>query len=224
MAVSAEDLLSTSDVDLEELAKTLRSRADELMGRLEMVLPIYVLVTKVDLVAGFGEFCGRSHQGRSVPRPSGRELPPRRRIWRTRRRAIEQRVRSAACACCTRACSSDLSGEPLAEVRSQILQFPVEFAALRQPLARVHRGAVPGRTRTRKHRSSAASTSRAARRPDAQIDRVLDNMARGFNLPPRRAGRSQAMNAPPQSYFITELFQRVDLPGPAPGGALDEPG
>jgi len=58
VAVSAEDLLSKSDVDLEELAKTLRARADELMGRLEMVLPIYVLTTKIDLVAGFVEFCG----------------------------------------------------------------------------------------------------------------------------------------------------------------------
>src|SRR5688500_3116102 len=56
VALSAEELVSKTELELEETAKTLRARADELMGRLEMVLPIYVMFTKIDLVGGFVEF------------------------------------------------------------------------------------------------------------------------------------------------------------------------
>src|SRR5690606_26110829 len=58
VALSVESLLCSTDVELEETAHALRARIDEVMSRLEMVLPIYVLFTKSDLIAGFIEFFG----------------------------------------------------------------------------------------------------------------------------------------------------------------------
>ena len=37
-------------------AKTIRTRIDELMTRLEIRFPVYLLFTKVDMVSGFREF------------------------------------------------------------------------------------------------------------------------------------------------------------------------
>jgi type VI secretion system protein ImpL len=206
VAVSAEDLLSKSEVDLEELAKTLRSRADELMGRLEMVLPIYVLTTKIDLVAGFVEFCGDLTKaqraqafGASFSLDTDLEDPAP---------AIENEFDLLVRVLHARMLER-LAGEPLAEVRSKILQFPVEFHALRQPLTRFTEELCRPNPYQETpllrgfYFASGTQTGRA-------IDRVLDNMARGFNLAMPAAG--QAMTAPPQSYFITELFQRVIFP------------
>jgi type VI secretion system protein ImpL len=57
VAVSVTDLQGEVD-EIAALAKTLRERIDEVMGRLDMVLPVYLLVTKCDLVAGFVEMFG----------------------------------------------------------------------------------------------------------------------------------------------------------------------
>ncbi|MGC4068829.1 MAG: type VI secretion protein IcmF/TssM N-terminal domain-containing protein [Polyangiaceae bacterium] len=37
------------------MATKLRARVDEIMSRLEMVLPVYLVLTKADLLAGFVE-------------------------------------------------------------------------------------------------------------------------------------------------------------------------
>jgi type VI secretion system protein ImpL len=53
LAVSVEDLQGEAEV--EELAPKLRERIDDLMKRLDLVLPVYLLVTKCDLMPGFVE-------------------------------------------------------------------------------------------------------------------------------------------------------------------------
>jgi type VI secretion system protein ImpL len=53
-----EDILRKSDDERSEMAKALRARVDELIVKLEILFPIYVIFTKCDLVAGFGEFFG----------------------------------------------------------------------------------------------------------------------------------------------------------------------
>ena len=58
LAVSMDDILRKSEDERVEMAKTLRARIDELIVKLEILFPIYVIITKCDLVAGFGEFFG----------------------------------------------------------------------------------------------------------------------------------------------------------------------
>ena len=53
VAISVTDLMEASEEQLESYAKRLRARIDEVTNRLQMVVPIYVMFTKVDLVAGF---------------------------------------------------------------------------------------------------------------------------------------------------------------------------
>jgi type VI secretion system protein ImpL len=207
VAVSAEELLNLSELELEELAKTLRARADEVMERLEMVLPVYVMVTKVDLVAGFVEFWADLAKGqRGQTWGASFELSD---DLSDPARGVEVEFDELLKVLYARMLQR-LASEPLAEARASVLQFPVEFGALKAPLARF----IEELCRSNPYQetpllrgfylTSGTQTGRA-------LDRVLDNMAKGFNIPLGYAG-GQGRQGPPQSYFVTELFRRVIFP------------
>ena len=56
LTVSVSDLLGSTPAKLEEMSTALRARVRELTEQFGTRFPIYVLVTKVDLLAGFAEF------------------------------------------------------------------------------------------------------------------------------------------------------------------------
>lgn len=55
VAISAHDLTHPDEQAADALAAKIRERLDEIMDRLEIVLPVYVLITKCDLIPGFIE-------------------------------------------------------------------------------------------------------------------------------------------------------------------------
>ena len=54
--IAIPDLVQASDAEVETHAKQIRARIDELITRLGIVFPVYVMFTKCDLVRGFTEF------------------------------------------------------------------------------------------------------------------------------------------------------------------------
>lgn len=56
VAVSVQDILQSAPADLERKAKKMRERIQETHELLELRLPIYLVLTKVDLVPGFSQF------------------------------------------------------------------------------------------------------------------------------------------------------------------------
>ena len=58
VAISITDIIDATEQQIEVTGKKLRARIDEVMTQLHMVVPVYVLFTKVDLIAGFNEFFG----------------------------------------------------------------------------------------------------------------------------------------------------------------------
>jgi type VI secretion system protein ImpL len=56
LAISAADLLTLSEKDRDLHVSAIRERLDELNKQLKITPPVYVLVTKCDLIAGFSEF------------------------------------------------------------------------------------------------------------------------------------------------------------------------
>ncbi len=56
VAISLQDLLTQTEEERIVHAKTIRTRIDELMDKLEIRFPIYLMFTKSDLVSGFSEF------------------------------------------------------------------------------------------------------------------------------------------------------------------------
>ncbi len=55
-AISIADVMQGGDEEVETHAKQMRARIDELIKRLGVVFPVYVMFTKCDLVQGFVEF------------------------------------------------------------------------------------------------------------------------------------------------------------------------
>lgn len=56
IAISLQDLLTQTEDERLKHARTIRARIDELMEKLEIRFPIYLMFTKSDLVSGFSEF------------------------------------------------------------------------------------------------------------------------------------------------------------------------
>ncbi len=56
VAISVQDLLTQTEEERSLHARTIRTRIDELMDKLEIRFPIYMVFTKSDLVAGFTDF------------------------------------------------------------------------------------------------------------------------------------------------------------------------
>lgn len=56
VAISLQDLLTQTEEERAKHARIIRSRIDELMEKLEIRFPIYLMFTKCDLVSGFTEF------------------------------------------------------------------------------------------------------------------------------------------------------------------------
>lgn len=56
IAISLQDLLSQTEEERTKHANTIRARIDELMEKLEIRFPVYLMFTKCDLVSGFSEF------------------------------------------------------------------------------------------------------------------------------------------------------------------------
>src|SRR5439155_4412258 len=83
VTISVADLLQQSPAEADEHARALRARIQELYQDLGLRIPIYVLVTKADLLAGFSEFfaaLGRDERGQvwgfSLPFDQSKAGPP----------------------------------------------------------------------------------------------------------------------------------------------------
>jgi type VI secretion system protein ImpL len=93
LAVSASDLLQATPERMAAHAAELRQRLDEISARLDLEVPVYVLVTKTDLLPGFSEFFADFDQnvraqvwGATLPRDAGAAQ------WRGEMDALEARL------------------------------------------------------------------------------------------------------------------------------------
>jgi type VI secretion system protein ImpL len=134
VTISCTDLLGTNADQIDETAKKLRTRLDELIRRLEMVLPVYVLITKADLISGFIEFWGdlppatRGQVWGATFDPDAEELAEPAAAVKAEFDVLTQTLHARTL--------ERVGGEKVVQRRGRILQFPVEFGGLRRPLAR----------------------------------------------------------------------------------------
>ncbi|WP_332878806.1 type VI secretion system membrane subunit TssM [Massilia sp. S19_KUP03_FR1] len=133
IAVSVAELAKGAPEASMELAKNLRTRVQELTERLGVYAPVYVIFTKVDLVAGFADFFHDAD-------PAERE-----RTWgatlRYNRRStsvdvlgfFDQHFEELHDGLKEMSLAS-MAGNRSARMRPGVFTFPLEFATLKQPL------------------------------------------------------------------------------------------
>ena len=211
LTLSVSDLLQMSEVERQAHVATLRQRLAELREGLGLQFPVYVLVTKVDLLSGFTEyFLSLSREERAqvwgftLPyEPNAAAAPAAlREVFLKEFDLLLKRLNDGM--------QERLLAEPDLSRRALSYALPQQFSGLRELLAGVL--------------ESLFSDSRFQQQPllrgvyftsgtqeGTPFDRVLGAMRRGFKLNVR-LGTEAAMPGTGKSFFLQDLLQKVIFP------------
>ncbi|MEM9192929.1 MAG: type VI secretion system membrane subunit TssM, partial [Myxococcota bacterium] len=203
VAVSVGDLGGAHEDEVVALAKQIRDRVDEVMARLQMSLPVYLLFTKCDLVPGFVETFSdldRNSRGQmwgftaplatSIGEPGG---------------YFNQRFDELATVVETRALRR-MGEERRIESREKIHEFPQQFGVLKKNLGDFVSALFAENVfqETPQFRGAYFTSGTQEGRP---IDRLMSRMAEAFGLQGRVAAPEHTVD--PKSYFLRDVFAKV---------------
>jgi type VI secretion system protein ImpL len=203
VAMSAVDLLSLPDSERRRHVEAVRNRLDELGRELKITLPVYFLLTKLDLIAGFSEFFDDlTQEGRAQ-------------VWGT---TFALELSRSGAAASKLGEEFDLLVERLnarlmlrlqserdLRRRAVTFTFPQQFAALRRSLVEFTNDAftVEGDLPKTQLRGVYFTSGTQEGTP---IDRMLGALARAFAL------NMKSTLAPPKdgrAYFIQRLLKEI---------------
>lgn len=205
--VSAPELAAGSAQDASALAREVRGRVDELQDRLGVAAPVYIVVTKCDLLPGFLEMFGdltdddrKQIWGFTLPSKNQSNL-----AGQTTKHfdelvsILEQRTLRR------------LVDEPRMEKREKIYAFPQHFASLRDALGRfVHELTIEDAFHeTPVIRGCYWSSGTQEGTPR---DAIMSTVASAFGFRPRTEEHAPVPATQAKSYFLGDLFHQVIFP------------
>jgi type VI secretion system protein ImpL len=206
MAINLAELADGNEDTATTLARRLRARADEIMVRLEMVVPVYVVFTKTDQLIGFTELFADLRKndrdqvlGATFPLSAIATLDPA--------KAFEAELERLGKVIHARALRR-VGNEPGSEQRVRALSFPVELTHVQQNLsafvgALFHRNRYQGTPLFRGfYFTSATQEGEASPRATREARSTGGSDVRS----------TVAMASAASSYFIGDLFRRVIFP------------
>jgi type VI secretion system protein ImpL len=205
LTVNAFDLVQQSAADRADLARSLRDRLHELQTKLGVRAPVYVLVTKMDLVAGFNETFGDLPKdqreqvwGFTLDHRDG-EDPNVEKEFEQGFGGLEHRLGEGL--------GDRLQAERDPSRRAAIFGFPQELAAIRRPLrdfvsAVFSAGGAVQRTPPMRGVYFTSGTQEGT-----PIDRVMGSLGRAFGL--ERPALASRGAGPGKSFFLSRLLRDV---------------
>ncbi|MBN8614233.1 MAG: type VI secretion system membrane subunit TssM, partial [Deltaproteobacteria bacterium] len=207
VAVSIAELGGANDADIGAVAKRCRDRIDEILGRLQLRLPVYLMFTKCDLVPGFVEtFRDLSPTDRgqvwgyTIPLEGADRGTPGH-VGATFRTRFDELLSTI-----DRFTLRRLNEVPKIEEREQIYGFPQQVGVLKDNLAafveRVFEDNVFQETPMLRGVYFSSGTQEG--RP---IDRVMRRMAEAFGL--RQDIQLPTTPVEAKSYFLRDVFANV---------------
>ncbi|MFM2067384.1 MAG: type secretion system rane subunit TssM [Pseudomonadota bacterium] len=202
LTVNVQDLLQQGAVERQAHAAQLRARLQELQGKLGVRAPVYVLVTKADLIGGFNESFETFNKderdqvwGFTFPadeQPGDEPLRDFAPLYQgLQKRLVEQLV-------------DRMEAERDVIKRAALFAFPQEFAALQAPLGDFLRQVCSrgGSLETTPRVRGVYFTS--GTQEGSPIDRVMGALGRSFGIDPRRAGTPPGTG---KSFFLHRLLR-----------------
>ena len=204
LVISVADLLTESPEARERQAQSLRTRIQELHQTFATRFPIYVLLSKTDLLAGFTEFfddLGKEQReqvwGMTFPYRGVEDRTPPLDDFGQEYTALEMRLRERLL--------DRLQQERDLTRRAAIFGFPQQFALLRAPLEDLL-----GRVFAVSKFDSAPLLRgiylTSGTQEGSPIDRLIGKLARAFGL---RQPTLATQSASGRSYFLTRLLHDV---------------
>ena len=204
LTVSVQDLLATTPEQRKEQAARLRGRMQELQQRLGVRAPVYVLVTKCDLLAGFNETFGAMGKEErdqvfgftfALAQGAGDEVLG---SFASEYAALEKRLRERLI--------ERMEAEPDPLKRATVFAFPQQFAGLKGLLG-AHLETVFGGSGNLDERPLLRGVYfTSGTQEGTPIDRVLGALARTFGVERRMPAPAAAKG---KSYFLNRLLKNV---------------
>jgi type VI secretion system protein ImpL len=205
VAYSAQDLLTRSDRDLEGDLAAIHQRTDELNRHLGITLPVYLLITKADLIAGFREYF------------DDLDADGRKQVWgvtfpyeasRTGRAAeLAAGEFDALVERLDHGVLKRLRDERDPRRRTAIFGFPQQFAAQKQRLLELVNAAFGG-TRFDNRLMLRGIYFTSGTQEGTPIDRLLGSLNRSLGI---AADTRSVATDRGRAYFIEELLRKVVL-------------
>jgi type VI secretion system protein ImpL len=202
LAISLEDLMTLSRVEINSHAMAIRARLLELHERLKVDFPVYALFTKADLIAGFTEFFSNlSEQGRHQVWGATFQTSDKKRNMIGEVPAefdvLLERL--------TERLPDRLQEEPVPNTRVSLFGFPTQMAALKR---NIHDFLNQIFEPTRYH---ANATLRgfyftSGTQQGTPIDQLIGALVKSFGA--EHVG-SSAYSGLGKSYFLTDLIKKV---------------
>lgn len=202
VAISVEDLLTSSPEEIAAHADAIRNRLLELNERLKVDFPVYAIFTKADLIAGFNEFFGALSE------------PQRRMVWgHTFQTADKTRNMigdvapeyDALVARLNERLPDRLQDEANPTARAQIFGFPSQMATLKRSITDFL-GRVFEPTRYHANATLRGFYFTSGTQEGTPIDQLIGALSRSFGSSHASAG---AYSGRGKSYFLTDLIQKV---------------
>ena len=200
VAIGVDELIRSDCAGIDAHARAVRRRLVELRRALEVAAPVYVMLTKADLLAGFTEYYAdldvegrRSVLGATVPYANGKPAAD------GLARAFDHMAQAVADRQAKR-----LFDEVDASRRSLLLGFPAQLQSLRSRLMRFLDGAFvagdePGGVLRGFYLTSGVQQG-------TPLDRIMSGMADVYDRPQQSAGSSG------RAYFLNRLLTEVMFP------------
>jgi len=208
VAIAITDLAEAHPESVVAQAREIRSRVDEVMNRLEMVVPVYVLFTKCDLLPGFVETFGDlGNNERS--QIWGFTFPITKKI-RDPIGAFAEHFSELA-AVTERRALRRMSEERSIEGRDKIYAFPQYFEPLRDTLA-MFTGELFAENIYNESPIMRGCYFTSGTQEGRPIDRIMNSMAEAFGIQPRMQMSYQPQQVEAKSYFLGQLFTKVIFP------------
>lgn len=206
VAVSVSDLFEATEEQLSAMATKLRARVDEIMTRLDMVLPVYVIFTKADLIGGFVDFWGglaKSDRDQIL----GATLPLTDEVAREPGEAFSREFARLGEVLHARALKI-VGKEPQPDARARIFQFPLEFKSLSKT-TQLFVDELFRQNAFQENPMFRGFYFTSGTQEGAPFQRIMGNMARALGI---RQAPSLAAQVESKSYFVTDVFRRVVFP------------
>jgi type VI secretion system protein ImpL len=202
VTVSVPDLLMQSAADRAAHAQAVRRRVQELHQHLGIRFPIYLLVTKCDLLSGFTDYLGDiDKESRATPWGFTFKLDGEQRsdltAFTAEYAALEKRLQDGLI--------DRLQPERDAQRRSRIYAFPQQFAGLRDVLFDFAQK-VFSPSQFEQHPLLRGVYFVSGTQEGTPIDRMLGRLSRSFGL---AGDTTAAVPGQGRSYFLTRLLREV---------------
>ena len=201
VVVSLADIAAASPEESRTHARAIRRRIDEINERLRLRLPVYVVFSKADRLAGFDAyFDDLDAEARAQVWGMTFGLTDRVEAFAAEFRLLLERLDARL--------TERLQAERAADRRAQIAGFPLQVASLAAPLSSFLAHAFTGsRIDPAPFLRGVYMTS--ATQEGTPIDRLTGMLARAFNVDQKRAPSLRP--AAGRSYFVSRLLRDVIL-------------